>query len=1817
MIHSQIQTNRISKQGGYIIARLSLMLMLLLSTLGLNAQTDYSGLYFIVSSKDYDAATPANNFYLYPSLNFYTGTSSHNSTVDNGMPFMTTYKANKNLNSVWLIEKQSNGYYCIIHNATGRYLTVNDPLTSLGSGTAHRKRVHLETVTELTGRNYFIITANGSTFNISCLDAYKSGSNKYLNPAGGNSNTLLPTSNGYSYMIGFYSNANDAGSLWYLEQATEKCATPVIKCSDENVVTITCSTIGTTIYYTTDDTTPTTSSQRYTGPFSIGDNVVRIRAIAVKTGAEDSDEAVYSKTITIHSSTEITDMSGSYRLAEDFTLDSPVGSVSQPFMGTIDGQYHILTGFSQPLLGYANNATVKNVILSEANISGIDVGAICQEATGSTRIYNCGVLSGRISGSGSVGGILGIIAPSSQVRVVNCYNYATIRGGSYAAGIVGRNAGTVGSVRIACCMMYGDIEGGTFISPVYGGNHVSNVKNHTEYNYFRSRASIQYNYLNDQIAIDKDEYLTRFPFFRHILNTHRELASFFLFDDYNAFNVEEVGHWVLNTETAPYPIIEKWQTNTRRTTEDIRNNLPSTSADYAGKLLTAMGTGGYLQVTVNVNGRSYQSSLPITDMDTLRYDFTYGKVVLPFANEYEGWTRDYSKICTGWKITSVTGGTTGTLSHYNFADRNCTAKDLYSNSGYIFAQGGNYIVPYDVTAITIEANFANAFYLSDATYDIGYSSTFTEPVGLGGNVPTLYHGQPVYTNIATLIAKLSEADNPHEQAIVLVGNYHFTNTSAFANAAEKGITIMSVDEDNNQEPDYGWYSYNNVARPVIPSMRFDFVPNIPMGMSSHVTGSAYYPGVSIWKTRGWFELTETSLSIMSQCEIDSYNFTASDNGKGNNRWIANSGYFVQIVRSFQGACTKLSYIQIGGNAYVEELYPGNHSEKQFTNSMVPINVTGGEIEECYLTGYRVNGKSSGTDLYFWCAGGRIHKFLGAYMETPSVGANMTAQIDHARIYRFFGGGTSSSARITGNIDVTINNSKVDFYCGGPEFGDMAQGKTVTTHATNTEFGEYYGAGFGGTSVTNVYNGEDNNVGLSEAETVFPLEFSRYTDKRLTINENYGIASSYKFEYIIHSTGQKAVARFYVGYAQFSLATTGSVTNILNNCQVTGSFYGAGCQGKVDGDATSTLTNCSIAGDAFGGGYKAESNEVNVYTTRQPVYSKYIRDMGLFTDFGTVEPEIYTWEQGTSVYADEAQKKLYTDVVMSDLGNVTGKISIHINGGSVRNVFGGGNESKSLSTTDVTLSGNVTVTNNVYGGGNLANVNGSTNISMLGGTVNHDIYGGGALANTGSATVSLTGGTVSHDVYGGGLGQAADDENGIAAVAALVNGNVSVSLNEGVTNNRKGCVVVGQIFGCNNINGTPTGNVTVHVFKTQKAGAGNITDKTLGTYDVTAVYGGGNQAAYTPTTPWDGTSGAKTQVIIDSCSLSSIGYLYGGGNAAPVPETNLTVNGCYEIGTVFGGGNGAGEGNPGANVGIVDAAAYEADSSTGRYGTGKATTLIYGGRIHNIFGGSNTKGNIVGQANVTLDESEECALTLDEVYGFGNEASMDGEGTLTIRCVKSRIPAIYGGARNADVGTDITLNISSGRFDRVFGGNNMGGDINGTITVNIEETGCHPIIIGQLYGGGNQAAYTAPEEQHGPTINIRSFTSIGEVFGGGYGASAVVTGDTYINIDESIGANASNEIDSETGLSLHTGNTITINEGEDDEVVVNIPQHVSGTIGTIEKVFGGGNAANVVGNTYVNIGTETNSAHITGNVYGGGNNANVSGHTNVNIARSTE
>ena len=722
---------------------------------------------------------------------------------------------------------------------------------------------------------------------------------------------------------------------------------------------------------------------------------------------------------------------------------------------------------------------------------------------------------------------------------------------------------------------------------------------------------------------------------------------------------------------------------------------------------------------------------------------------------------------------------------------------------------------------------------------------------------------------------------------------------------------------------------------------------------------------------------------------------------------------------------------------------------------------------------------------------------------------------------------------------------------------------------------------------------------------------------------------------------------YLDFLETLALTSHPIVTVAEDATVNGSVFGGGERGITLGSVEVNMNGGTVTEDVYGGGALANTNKGNWDD------SKYVEVTGL--------PEGHTLTG------------LYTRTGSGTTAVYTATLS------------------------DETAAANTTY----YSRGNWASGK----------------YDGTTHATAYKTDVILTGGTIKGNVYGGGLGQIAREASGtvtkLDAVKAKVYGDVLVTLNRTKTAVTSGegadatttytyasdgtCVVQGDIFGCNNQNGSPQSAVTVHIYRTQRwdGHTGTASDKLNSeeaadhSYHVKGVYGGGNLSAFYPDLKATRDT-VQAYVIIDGCKQTSIKQVYGGGNAASTPATNITINATYEIEEVFGGGNGLDDitihgvtqTNPGANVGYegyptsydIPASSKEERTAKFSYGSGKASVTIYDGLIHRVFGGSNNKGNVRESAVTLLDDMSGCDFQIDEAYGGGKNAPMDAEAKLLMACIPG-LKVAYGGAQEADVLGGVTLTITNGTYERVFGGNNVSGTIQGPIVVNVEETGCRPIIIGELYGGGNEAPYSVygydgrtpiePGENvtrkwNDPQVNVKSFTSIGNVYGGGYGQTAVMVGNPTVNINVAEG-----KYSGQTSDNYFTGFTYDATNKRYSKVIggntVYVPAHEKNTIGAIYNVFGGGNAAKVVGNTNVNIGTEAGEevytevavttgasvegyythsensydeahgtadagityyqktvkgADIRGNVYGGGNNAGVTGDTNVTIGKST-
>ena len=245
-----------------------------------------------------------------------------------------------------------------------------------------------------------------------------------------------------------------------------KCAKPVIT-RNGLTFTLSCSMpTNADLYYTLEGGSETP----YTGPvaFTPDQLPTTVTAVARHSNYIESEEASMElkngsgtpdDPYMIYGSTDFTNFvsnvnsgataSASYKLGSDVSA-SGTDAITTAFTGSFDGGGYTISGLSHPLFNIIVGGVVKNVMLKNVHInqSG-NVGAITGEAKGYTRIYNCGILpndntfSNRVrhssvaSTDANCGGLVGWLKDDS--RVINCFSFANVNGGTVVAGIVGYN----------------------------------------------------------------------------------------------------------------------------------------------------------------------------------------------------------------------------------------------------------------------------------------------------------------------------------------------------------------------------------------------------------------------------------------------------------------------------------------------------------------------------------------------------------------------------------------------------------------------------------------------------------------------------------------------------------------------------------------------------------------------------------------------------------------------------------------------------------------------------------------------------------------------------------------------------------------------------------------------------------------------------------------------------------------------------------------------------------------------------------------------------------------------------------------------------------------------------------------------------------------------------------------------------------------------------------------------------------------------------------------------------------------------------------
>ena len=746
-------------------------------------------------------------------------------------------------------------------------------------------------------------------------------------------------------------------------------------------------------------------------------------------------------------------------------------------------------------------------------------------------------------------------------------------------------------------------------------------------------------------------------------------------------------------------------------------------------------------------------------------------------------------------------------------------------------------------------------------------------------------------------------------------------------------------------------------------------------------------------------------------------------------------------------------------------------------------------------------------------GGGNNNGSGSSSKSSTVNVNVDDGTITGNVY----GGSKALGTVYGNVNVRVDGGTIHSVYGGGEGGytDGNNPGTFVTGNVNVTIGD--NSKTTTPTITKVYggsaygtvNGSSNSTSISSTNTLV-------TVNKGTILDVYG-----------GGEGNDNYTPYVLGKAD-TVINGGNITNV----------YGANDQkGKPNGTITVTVNNGTVQ-NCFGGGNLADITTSNVYLKG-----------------GTV----------TSAFGG---------------GNLAAATTtnVHLQGSNCTNIFGGSNQSGDVTTSNISCtSGSST---NVYGGNNLGGVTSTSNVSINNATIG-SVYGGGNEAVTGTTNVYLYGGNVTN-TFGGG------NKAGVTVKTNVtLNGGNSTYIYGG--SNQLGDVAetnitttngtANTIYGGNNLGGVTTTS------KIEVNGANIVT-----------IYGGGNEAV--------------TGTTLINLNTSTIQDVYGGGNKAGITtDTTVNLRGST-VNNLFGGSNQSGT-VPKSNIDATSGTATTIYGGNNQGGTTTETNItIRGARVSNIFGGGNEADTTTSSIKVTSMTG-----TCQNIYGGGNKASVTTTNVEIRNNVN--IDKVYGGSNQSGIVTtsNVTLPFTSPgpNIESVFGGNNRGGKtVNANVTINAG-TVAHvygggnyaetdyattrldgATITYDVYGGGNQAAVN-----HNTNLRINAGNISGSVYGGGN--LGIVGGNTTVNV---IGARINK--------SLFAGGN-----GYTAVVYGNTLLNVSGSTNVTRHVFGGGNAA-ATGSQDNNDSTSTvNIVGLTcgGNVYGGANTSVLHGVTTVNIGKN--
>ena len=672
----------------------------------------------------------------------------------------------------------------------------------------------------------------------------------------------------------------------------------------------------------------------------------------------------------------------------------------------------------------------------------------------------------------------------------------------------------------------------------------------------------------------------------------------------------------------------------------------------------------------------------------------------------------------------------------------------------------------------------------------------------------------------------------------------------------------------------------------------------------------------------------------------------NSDGVYNNAWglvnhieggqIYGGGRGMGSAGSYSGSATR-AFVVVADDSYVEQNVYGGSCHGVSQNGYVYIlggtvgkDVFGGSFQPT-STNATWQAKNTYVRMYNGLVKGGIY---GGNDESGTVTENAEVLILGGQVgtttqpANIHGGGYGQATRVLGSVNVTLGKDDCSSVLDGVTvygdvYGGSAEGRTngntgrngsAVTNVTlyhGTINGALYGGGLGtstypayvyGPVAVKVYGGSvrtNDGSGENGSGGVFGCNNVNGTPQSTVTVDIYGTdpapdANSFAL-FAVYGGGNRS------DYTGVPVVTVHGCNNSIEY------VYGGGNASAVAG------TNVTIwgghIGNAFGGGngYSVTGNhDVASAPHYNPGANITASGANLTIHGGTIDAAFGGSNQwgyingGITVAVaeqDEPGSNPCTDAAYGSCSNL------------IVELYGGGNQAPAVTSGDVYISPNVTISScdmkitNLFGGAKNANHGANINLVVEKGQF-ENVFGGNNLGGT-------------------------------------ITGNITLTLKGGTMVNA---------FGGNNQGGSITGTITVLVDSTG-------TECPL---KVDNVYGGGNEAAYSPNVA-----------------------------TAATPTVNF-VNGTVRN-AVFGGGLGSAAkitANPTVNIG----------------GTGSKHAIVGGMRVDgvtpgvgNVYGGGSQAdvlkdGDNTGNTSVTLSGN---AVVKGNVYGGGNEANVEGNSSVKL------------------------------------------------------------------------------------------------------------------------------------------------------------------------------------------------------------------------------